>query len=94
MSGTSTSSALALLRITTIGAAPKTNTPARPNNRGNVNRVRSAGLKSSFWLRTACVSILRTDRTDLYVGWDRVVKQSLEGETSAPEGSTITLSLV
>jgi serine/threonine-protein kinase len=37
---------------------------------------------------------VQTERADLYVGWDRVLKQSPEGESSAPEGSTVTLSIV
>ena len=37
---------------------------------------------------------VRTENTSVYVGWDRVVRQSPEAEESAPEGSTITLYLV
>ena len=35
-----------------------------------------------------------TERTDLYIGWDRVVRQSPKAGESAPEGSTITLYIV
>ncbi len=35
-----------------------------------------------------------TERTDLYIGWDRVVRQSPKASTSAAEGSTITLYVV
>ena len=37
---------------------------------------------------------VRTERTDIYIGWDRVVRQSPRGEESVPEGSTITLYVV
>ncbi len=33
-------------------------------------------------------------KTDLYIGWDRVVRQSPGGNESAPQGSTVTLSIV
>jgi eukaryotic-like serine/threonine-protein kinase len=37
---------------------------------------------------------VRTERTDVYIGWDRVVRQSPKAEESAPQGSTITLYVV
>ncbi len=37
---------------------------------------------------------VRTEQTDVYIGWDRVVRQSPAAEESVPEGSTITLYLV
>lgn len=37
---------------------------------------------------------VRTENTDLYIGWDRVVRQSPRAEESVPEGSTITLYVV
>ena len=37
---------------------------------------------------------VRTEQTDLYIGWDRVVRQSPRAEESVPEGSTITLYVV
>jgi serine/threonine-protein kinase len=33
-------------------------------------------------------------KTDLYIGWDRVVRQSPGGGDSAPKGSTVTLHIV
>ncbi len=37
---------------------------------------------------------VRTERTDLYIGWERVVRQSPKSGESVPEGSTITLYVV
>ena len=33
-------------------------------------------------------------KTDLYIGWDRVVRQSPSGGDSAPKGSTVTLKII
>jgi eukaryotic-like serine/threonine-protein kinase len=37
---------------------------------------------------------VRTERTDLYIGWERVVRQNPKAGSSAPRGSTITLFVV
>ena len=38
--------------------------------------------------------VVKVEKTDLYIGWDRVVRQSPGGGEMAPRGSTITLSIV
>ena len=38
--------------------------------------------------------VVKVEKTDLYIGWDRVVRQSPGGGEMAPKGSTITLSIV
>jgi serine/threonine-protein kinase len=37
---------------------------------------------------------VKVEKTDLYIGWDRVVRQSPGGGASAPKGSTVTLYVV